>query len=625
MRLHDSILNDKGTGCEVPQLDPFSEDTLKDYYGMAKLKCEGVEWVECNLSKCYVVEEFLKKMKKISCIYKDIIYIDDDKYKIGRSVKLYGNETYILTKSDHVKVSCTGVEIGALLPTRWYGYKVGFRNSTSTHNIEQPRGRYSACKNLNVMILCFKAASRNRFLRRMPKSHNALKELDALFYNIHSIVGDGTEAALIPLMTGKSETELPDMRKETSMELIDEKKFIFHLAKENGYRTAFFEDTEYIGTFQNRYNGFKRQPADHYLRAFHLETMRNHKWLISYKKNMHCVGSIPLYKQLLNLTLQIPKLKSKYFCFTLIGQIYNDPYNLIPTVDDDMAEFLGNLKSSGSLRNTLLMVLGDHGPRFGEFRNTYQGKLEERLPLMALVLPKGFKKCRPKIAAAVEANTKILTTHFDAHATVLDAMGLEDHINAFKVFGASVPRGMSLLRSIPKNRTCGEAGVLPHWCVCFKWSNVPKHDPMFYTVATVLTEFINNLTVVVRDQCTERKLTSVVWVMRQSPNEDVLRHERDNKGITSYLAYGRVMRPSKEYYQTKVKMSPGEAVFESTLTYLVDRSAFELRKTEISRVSSYGEESFCIRDTHPSLLGYCYCNRKSKSTFSYKTLRINKD
>ncbi|CAH2985620.1 unnamed protein product [Chilo suppressalis] len=623
MRLHDSILNEKGTACQVPLLDPFSEDAIKDDYNLPKVKCEGTEWVECYLSNCYVIEEVLKIMQYISCIYKDIIYIDDFRYEIGKPVKRYGNETYTLNKSDHIKVSCTGLEVGAILPTRWYGHKVGFRSSDlQSHNTEQKREAFNPCKILNIMVLCFKSASRNRFIRRMPKSHKVLaEELKASFFNIHSVTGDGTTAALFPLMTGKSETELPDTRKATSKKLIDDKSFIFYVAKEYGhYNTAFFEDIEYIDTFQKRFNGFARQPADHYLRALHLVAIQDHKWLVN-NKNKHCFGSIPLHKQLLDLTLQFSKLHSKYVCFTLIGQIYNDIHNLLLTVDEHVAMFLRNLKYFGALRNTLLVVLGDHGPRLGQFRATYQGKLEERLPLMAMVLPNDFKKCRPKIAAAVEANTRLITTHFDVHATILAAMGLEKHMNDFKIPGATVPRGMSLLRQIPKNRTCGEAGVLPHWCVCFNWLNVPKHDSIYRKVADALVNYVNNLTVLVRSDCAERKLTSIIWVMRQSPNEDVLRHERVRDGVTMYSGNdGALMRASKEYYQVKVELSPERAVFEGTLTYEMVGDKFGMRPGDISRVSAHGMESTCISDTHPDLLEFCYCIRKA--SFSYKTFKV---
>ena len=46
----------------------------------------------------------------------------------------------------------------------------------------------------------------------------------------------------------------------------------------------------------------------------------------------------------------------------------------------------------GTFENTLVILGSDHGTRFGRFRNTGQGRIEERLPVQLLVIPKWFKK-----------------------------------------------------------------------------------------------------------------------------------------------------------------------------------------------------------------------------------------
>ena len=46
----------------------------------------------------------------------------------------------------------------------------------------------------------------------------------------------------------------------------------------------------------------------------------------------------------------------------------------------------------GTFENTLVILGSDHGTRFGRFRNTGQGRIEERLPVQLLVFPKWFKK-----------------------------------------------------------------------------------------------------------------------------------------------------------------------------------------------------------------------------------------
>ena len=63
---------------------------------------------------------------------------------------------------------------------------------------------------------------------------------------------------------------------------------------------------------------------------------------------------------------------------------------IIPS-DVDVRDLLVDLHSRGHLDNTLLVTMSDHGPRMGDMRNTAQGKIEERLPMMSLAFPKQFK------------------------------------------------------------------------------------------------------------------------------------------------------------------------------------------------------------------------------------------
>lgn len=67
---------------------------------------------------------------------------------------------------------------------------------------------------LNVLMFGFDSLSRNTFIRKLPKSYRYLKtNLNSLILEGYNIVGDGTPQALIPILTGKIELELPDTRK----------------------------------------------------------------------------------------------------------------------------------------------------------------------------------------------------------------------------------------------------------------------------------------------------------------------------------------------------------------------------------------------------------------------------
>ena len=84
----------------------------------------------------------------------------------------------------------------------------------------------------NVLMFGFDSVSRMTFMRFLPKSYSYLiKELggivmkgtvsrkqlvrsrDALNFSGYNIVGDGTPAALLPILTGQTEQELPEARR----------------------------------------------------------------------------------------------------------------------------------------------------------------------------------------------------------------------------------------------------------------------------------------------------------------------------------------------------------------------------------------------------------------------------
>ncbi|XP_045457256.1 uncharacterized protein LOC123667392 [Melitaea cinxia] len=579
------------TGCQFPILNPFSEVAMKYDKNMPKVACDGEDWVECDMSECQVTKHILHKYKNIKCHYKDIIYVNEHNYVIAPAVTIYDDNKYFLNTSDFFKVSCFGYDRHGLglLSKRWHGYKSGIRPIT---NPPSPTGRE---KSLNILILGFDSTSRYGFIRKMPKSYKYItQELQGIVLTGYNIVGDGTPDALFPILSGRTELQHPYARQRFSKHIyLDPDLFIFHTAKQDGYQTAYYEDMPWIGSFQYRYNGFRRQPTDHYLRSFLMEESKEgSKWWNGIKYR-YCIGAKPQYLLLLNLTGQFMNLKSKRFCFTFIADISHDDFNRISTADEDVVDFLRDLKGSKKLEDTLLIVMGDHGPRFSPMRATYQGKIEERMAFMSIILPESLKKQRPDALDNLKSNSDVLTTPFDIHTTILDAMGLKRLASDFVVPNSKILRGLSLLETIPKTRTCDEAAVLPHWCVCLnaRWYNVDRKDPMYKKIADSLTEYINNVTEEMRQVCVERKLKLIEWVTR------------------------RESKTPNVYYQAMIIMTPGRAAYEASLQYNEKENKFIISDKDVSRISAYGDEPACVSKTHPHLNKYCYCKSNMHKSF----------
>ncbi|XP_053620717.1 uncharacterized protein LOC128681115 isoform X2 [Plodia interpunctella] len=612
-KLEEQLKLDKGTGCEMPVLDPFAKEVTQFDKKMPKVVCASVDWVKCYFSECRVVKEILDKYVNVSCVYTDIVYINDDHYEYGKPVLVRDADVYHLKRSDHAKVTCSGGTNSFLhFLNKWNGYVAGFRSTVS-----EPRKSSSGDevpkedKNrpTNILIFGFDSTARNGFIRRMPKSYRYLTEqLHAVVLKGYNILGDGTPASLFPILTGKNELELPDARRKAgNQKTVSDMPFIFLKLKKEGYRTLYFEDMPWVGTFQYRFNGFRSQPADHYLRAFYLDESYSNKkrWLTN--KTTYCIGETPQYKLMMNLTNQFFHLDGKKYAFTFIADISHDDFNMISVADDDFVDFLKSFKNDGFLKDTLLFVMGDHGPRYAKIRNTYQGKLEERLPLMAIVLPSTLKSQRPQALDNLRQNVDVLTTPHDIYATVLDAMDLRKYWNPYKIKGADLPRAMTLFEPIPRNRSCSEAGIEPHWCACLSWKPVPTSDPLRSRAAEALVQYINDMTAPVRSKCLPRTLTSVSWVMKQHADSSMLSFEgaRDNDGYVG--KFGNKIKLKTETYQVMLTVGPGTGDFEASMTYDVDRGGFKIDRRDISRTNMYGHEPDCISKTHPHLNPYCYC------------------
>ncbi|KAJ2939032.1 hypothetical protein O0L34_g19013 [Tuta absoluta] len=622
--LRESLKEDKGTGCEIPQLNPFSVEIMKLVRKHRNIVCTGYDWVKCYLSKCTIISKIIDIAgDDIECKYRDILYENDIKHTIGPPTILKGNKEYLLQRSDHVKIDCVlgpnishkNKEYLQNIFGKWSGHGIGYRPVTP----QKPApGRENTP---NVLIFAFDSAAKNGFIRKMPKSFNFLtKELNAVvlnrpiehvrslfFFFNYNIIGDGTAWALFPLLTGKTELELPESRKSIlNSGYLDNMPFIFYKLKKDGYRTAYFEDMPQIGTFQHRFNGFRHQPTDHYIRDFFLEADN----FIGNTNNVSfCVGDTPRYKLMMNITDQFFKLSGKRFAFTFVADItHYHSFDMIASADQPFVDFLNGLLKRGVFNDTFLIVMGDHGPRFDDIRQTLQGRLEERLPLMAIRLPDNLKATRPEAFRNLLSNVDTLTTVHDVHATILDVLGMTEHWNPYKVPGADMTRGLTLLKTINKNRSCSEAGIETHWCTCVKWEAVRPDEPLYKRTAQALLDHINSITEFQRTKCAIRTLTSIDWVTRKRPNTKLLQFI-ESTDFDKYLGkFGREIQVKEYIYQVKITVGPGIGVYEGAVTHLVKGDKFCVDDRKISRTNAYNKEPECISPVFPHLSKFCYCN-----------------
>ncbi|GJQ86031.1 hypothetical protein Trydic_g14975, partial [Trypoxylus dichotomus] len=404
--------------CKQPNIPLNSPEIIEYIKDVAPINCNStIDWVKCKNSECFIKEEIEMQKGKIRCSFTDILRRDDFALNDGDTTN--SDSYYKLEASDNVKVKCTSFD-----NTKWQSVLTGIRLN---REIWDRSGWGYVPKNglmLNVLMFGFDSLSRNTFIRKLPKSYDYLSNyLRGLVLQGYNIVGDGTPQALTPILTGRTELELPDVRKRfTNTQTVDVYPFIWKDFQENGYVTGFLEDLPYTGIYQYRLKGFSNPPTDHYMRPYYLAISKEfEKW------PRLCVGETPRHKVMLDYIEQffaVYKSKPK-FLFGFHGELSHDDYNLIGAADNDLLDFLKNLEKSGILDNTVLILMADHGPRFSKIRNTIQGKQEERLPFFSFRFPEWFKRKHQKIYDNFVSNLNTLTTPFDIHATLKDILDFQ--------------------------------------------------------------------------------------------------------------------------------------------------------------------------------------------------------
>ena len=282
-------------------------------------------------------------------------------------------------------------------------------------------------------------------------------------------------------------------------------------------------------------------------------------------------------------------------CFVIfLAGFSHHEINHVKKNERDVLALLKDFKAKGYLENTLLIVMGDHGLRYGKVREKVQGKLEERLPLYSMVVPPWFPSRYPDVFKIMQTNTARLTSWFDVHATFR-------HILNFPTPPADMSRGISLFTEVPANRTCKDAGIDNHWCPCLQWSTVDVKHSQIQNAALAAVEFMNNLLSSEKESsmyCANLTLKTVNFAQLERPNAEV---------VKTHLRKASRFKQSKEYfcrYQLQFVTLPNEGVFEATVRYHKNRF---IVNTGITRINKYGDQPNCVAAKLPLVRKFCLC------------------
>lgn len=597
--IKESVQSYVGEGvvaCKLPRLDVSNPEITKFLHDVPPLSCTPEDWVTVHGSRLLIDHKIKHKYGLIMCSFSEITRVDD--YYVSTKPAVESDDSYTLKYSDFVDVKCE-----AKNGQKWHSILAGVKSSPEKEQLGWENVPEQVLK-LNVLMFGFDSLSRNTFIRKLPKTYHYLKRLDSFVLEGYNIVGDGTPQALIPILTGKIELELPDTRKRMGHKAsyVDVYPMIWNKYKENGYITGFMEDVHHIGTFTYRLKGFKEQPTDHYMRTYYLAATPYFR----YSKKL-CMGGIPRHMVMLNYIKEIFNVYKNQpkFLFGFHGELSHDSYNDIGLADDDLHNWVKDLEESGHLNNTILIVMSDHGHRFAEIRNTLQGKQEERLPFFSFSFPPWFKKAHPEAYRNFLHNTQYLTTPFDVHETLENILKFETPRD-----GDRHQRAISLFNKVPLDRTCSDAFIEPHWCACLSWQEISIENPNATEAAKYFVQFLNDYTEDHRDICERLELMEILWAAKLIPNKGLLKFHKSGDQDGFIGDFSAKTQVTQDVYQLKVKTEPGEGLFEVSITHDLVKNTFATKISDVSRINMYGSQARCVEHSLFYLRKYCYCKER---------------
>ncbi|XP_028406249.1 uncharacterized protein LOC114528742 [Dendronephthya gigantea] len=573
--------------CKIPDIDPFHPSIMKLLRDVSMPRC----WKYKSYGKLTDGKIHFLDPKVTAAKYRRIVRDGDFKYILGTS-------TPVPALNTTEKITDEFIEVEYLLGNQTDDvHKEIFIQPVPHEHLLKRRAEKQPGIPLNILIIGIDSLSHANAKRSLPKAYKYLKdELGSFIFNGLSIVGDGTTEQLTAMLTGLGELEQYESRRHHSNpKPVDGWRWIHKQLKERGYLTGYSADNPALGTWQYRLMGFKDPPTDFYPRPFYTRAS-------GLLKGDMCLGSKTISKVQFDYIREVFamfKNQSKFF-FSYNDRYSHNANSEAAKIEPDLLSLLQDLKQSNTLNNTLLIIMGDHGARYGSARALMQGKLEERLPLFSMSFPPWVLEKYPEISKNLKTNTDRLTSWFDVYATFR-------HMLSYPEVPANLKHGQSLFVEVPISRTCPQASVKKHWCPCLEWVNVDKKHSHAMNSALSAVDFINNAILEHEKSaknCRNLTIKNINYAMLERPNDKLLSFQQTNDLLPAFSDGSKPSHKDFCRYQIQFTTYPNNAIYEATVRY--HKKWFIVSK-DISRVNEYGNQPDCIARDLPHLRKFCMC------------------
>lgn len=257
-------------------------------------------------------------------------------------------------------------------------------------------------------------------------------------------------------------------------------------------------------------------------------------------------------------------------------------------VDDVLTDFLNTSFQEGLLKRSVVFVLGDHGNRIDPIRSSEVGKIEDFMPMVAVIIP---PSANPSWNKHLKMNSNRFTSTYDLYATFVEILSTlggfpgKPGNSSERVWThfSQPPRGISLFEEIPLKRGCEDAGVPEWYCTCNNGVELKNTDMEARRAASAVVHHINN----VLKNYTLCETLSVGEIKKAKLYTD---SDHSNMEITFYV-------------------NPSNALFQAGVKYILD--SYQVGNLE--RINRYGSQAACLGSktlsTNILLKSICYCKK----------------
>ena len=609
---HDAFLVDMPF-CKIPKIDPYDKSIFHIVRKTGTRSCPKnasltydvknvlyVNWtaikappyngdiMHCTYTPLY--------RPKYSATHKDFLRYLEESEPFNDSITI---------SHDFVKVQCYDfddnvkyINFHAFIP-RNQTAKIVYKERFIRHAVNN-----KITERLNVIMIGIDSVSRLSFLRQMLKTQEFLtKTLGAADMMGYNKVADNTFVNIVPMTLGRYVEEMPWDESKSDIPF-DKFKFIWKEYAEKGYRTFYAEDAPEISIFDFLKAGFETPPTDYFNRPMsQAMEMKENLWFNGH----HCFQDRLETQVVLDYLYKFVQTyrNEPYFAFTFITRLTHEDVNSAGPADEPYFNFFRKLHKEGFLTNTVLFFYSDHGMRFGKIRETYIGKLEERLPFMYIAVPKWLRNNHKFLEKNLRINEHRLSIPFDVYETLKDIL----YFDGIEKTAEESSRGVSWLREIPETRSCDSADILPHWCTCLQHQKLDPNEPLVAKAAyLVLSDILYSLKPY-SNICETLNLVKVKEATRLVESDKILRYEKSENDVINRKEYFGERTKPQEDIQVVFVTTPGEAIFEATVRYDTAHDTYKVLG-DISRINIYGHQSDCMQQF--KLKKYCQCKTNNQ-------------